>query len=262
MHIASLAAGLFLVLGRNAAATAAAPSGAVHAPPSGAIHVVEIVARAEVVSAPKRVTLAGGRSGIELQVTLDSYQLAPDQTKGADRQTLVDMEGHVRVQHDLGCGGEEVVLGVGDRVDLKGEYVEEHAGGDLIRFTHAPGAAGCGDKDRPAGYLRKVVKDKPTPQVTPPAPSGIIPDQPYVGTPRPTEKAYLEILHLKEGGASDAKLLDKIRSEKKLYSLTLGDIQKLKDAGVSQQVVEAMLQSGRGPVTPGSKTSRTATPVP
>lgn len=252
MHVATFAVGLWLVFGGNAAAAEKA---------AGGLHVVEIVARAEVVTAPKRVTLPGGRSGIELQVTLDSYQLAPDQPKGADRQTQVDMQGRVRVQHDVGCGADEVVLAVGDRVDLKGEYVEERAGGDLIRFTHPPGAEGCGDKDHPDGYLRKVSKQKPTPQVTAPAPSGIVPDQPYVGTPRPTEKAYLEILRLKEAGASDAKLLDKIRTEKKLYPLGLGDIQKLKDAGVSQPVIEAMLQSGRGPVTPGRRATPTPTPA-
>ena len=51
MHIGSLAAGLLLAAGPNAA---------IQAPSTGATHVVEIEARAEVVAAPKRVTLPGG----------------------------------------------------------------------------------------------------------------------------------------------------------------------------------------------------------
>jgi hypothetical protein len=129
-------------------------------------------------------------------------------------------------------------------------------GEDILRFTHAPGATGCGPKEHPAGFLREVVPPTPTLVSTPPRPSGIVPDQPYRGTPAPSEKAYLEILNLKKAGASEEKLLEKIRTEKKAYPMTLDEMQKLKDAGVSSAVLEAMLQSGRRVVTPG----RTPTP--
>jgi hypothetical protein len=75
-----------------------------------------------------------------------------------------------------------------------------------------------------------------------------------VGTPRPTEKPYVAILRLREGGASNADLLAKVRSETVTYSLSTFDIQKLRAAGVSEEVITAMLAAGRE--------ARTATPAP
>ena len=252
MHLGFAAGLVFALVGEAGAADVAAPQ-------PGPAPFVEIVGRAVVETAPKRVTLPGGRKALEFQISLSSYLLAPDQPKGADRKVVVDMQGPVRVQHDLACGG-ELALSVGDRVDLKGEYVKRTQAGDLIRFTHAAGGAGCGDKEHPAGSLAKVVIPTPTPPVTPPRPAGIVPDQPYVGTPAAPQKAYAGILRLKQEGASDEKLLETIRAEKKVYSLSLDDMQKLRAAGVSSAVIEAMLQSGRGPITPGAKPAPTATP--
>ncbi len=162
------------------------------------------------------------------------------------------MTGRIRVLHDLSCGGSELALAVGDKVELRGEYVRSKSG-SLIRFTHAPGAEGCGDKAQPAGYLREVFPVTPTPAVTAPRPAGIVPDQSYVGTPASAEKPYDEILRMKQAGASDEKLLEKIAAEKKVYSMSLADVQKLRGAGVSSAVIEAMLQSGRHPITPGAE---------
>jgi uncharacterized GH25 family protein len=86
----------------------------------------------------------------------------------------------------------------------------------------------------------------PTPRAAP-RPAELIPDQPFVGTPRPSEKRYEEILRLKESGSDDAALLEKIRKENVRYSLTTPEIQKLRAAGVSAAVIEAMLASGRTP---------------
>jgi hypothetical protein len=86
----------------------------------------------------------------------------------------------------------------------------------------------------------------PTPRPAP-RPAELIPDQPFVGTPRPSEKRYEEILRLKESGSDDAALLEKIRRENVRYSLTTPEIQTLRAAGVSAAVIEAMLASGRTP---------------
>ena len=80
-----------------------------------------------------------------------------------------------------------------------------------------------------------------------PRPAELIPDQPFVGTPRPSEKRYEEILRLKEAGSDNATLLEKIRKENVRYSLTTSEIRTLRAAGVSAAVIEAMLSSGRTP---------------
>jgi hypothetical protein len=230
-------------------AAASRAGAAEKSPPSKSPH-VEIVARAEVVSAPRRNVHKSGRKFLEFEVTLDAYVLASDQPDGADLKVPVDMEGKVKVVHDLSCGGDDLVLASGDRVDLQGEYVEIPGGPDLIHFTHASAVrAGCGRGDvHPGGYLRKVVPATPTPIVTPPRPAGIVPDQPYVGTPAAREP-YAAILRMKEAGASDEKLLEAVRAGKKRYALSTFDIQRLRASGVSPEVIEAMLQSGRVAVT-------------
>ncbi len=211
---------------------------------------VEIVARAEVVTPPRRTADKNGRRLLEFEVTLDAYTLAAEQPAGADLKVPVDMQGRVRIVHDLACGG-DLALAPGDRVEMQGEYVDVPGGTDFIRFTHAADAkAGCGAGKGPGGYLRPVVPVTPTPAVTPPRPAGIVPDQPYVGTPSAGAKTYAAVLKMKQAGASDEELLEAIRSGKTNYALSTGDIQQLRAAGISSRVIEAMLQSGRAAVTP------------
>lgn len=213
---------------------------------------VEIVAKADVASAPRRTTGKNGRRFLEFEITLAAYVLAPEQPPGADRKVAVDMQGKVKVLHDLACGGDDIALAPGDRVELQGEYVDISGGPDLIRFTHAASAkAGCGGgSDHPDGYLRKVEPVTPAPAVTPPRPAVIVPDQPYFGTPSAGEKPHAAILKLKQSGASDEKLLETIRAGNKNYALSIQDIQDLRAAGMSPGVIEAMLQSGRSALTP------------
>jgi hypothetical protein len=71
-----------------------------------------------------------------------------------------------------------------------------------------------------------------------------------VGTPRPVERPFQEIVRLKESGQSNAQLLEKVRRENVVYSLSTFDIQKLRAAGVSEDVIAAMLASGRQGRTP------------
>jgi len=251
---------LFAGLAALLAASALAQTPEVH---PVKIRIVEIDARAEVRTKPRRVVREDGHKVLEFEVELLAYFLAPEQPVGPDRTVPVEMKKRVRVVHDLSCGGGDPSLAVGDKVELRGEYVMAPQGQpDVIRLTHPTGGKGCDDKAHPAGYLRKVVPATPTPAVTPPRPAGIVPDQPYVGTPAAPQKAYAEILRLKQEGASDEKLLATIRAEKKAYSLSLDDMQKLRAAGVSSAVIEAMLQSGRGPITPGAKPAPAPTATP
>ncbi len=83
-----------------------------------------------------------------------------------------------------------------------------------------------------------------------PRPEALVPDQPFVGTPRPSANPYQEIVRLKEAGATDAQLLAKVERESVPYALTTPQIQALRAAGVSQSVIEAMLRSGRAVPTP------------
>jgi hypothetical protein len=212
--------------------------------------VVEIVATVRVESAPRRTVQKKGRKLLELEVTILAYVLSPDQPRDADRSVPIDMSGRVKVVHDLSCGGDDLALSPGDRVELKGEYVKAAGGGDLIQYTHAA-QKGCGPGEgHPAGYLRKAVPATPTAKPASPRPADLVPAQPFVGTPAAGEKSYAEILRMKEAGASEEEILEKIRQTRTRYSLTTIDIQRLRDADFSSQLIEAMLQSGRGPVTP------------
>jgi hypothetical protein len=236
-----------------------AVAGQTPSPPAAKTGRVEIDARGQVVSAPRRPVGKSGRQLVEFEIELLAYLLAPEQPPGADRSVPVDMTGRVRVQHDLSCGGSDLDLAVGDKVELRGLYVRS-ASGSLIRFTHSPGAEGCGEKAHPAGYLREVFPVTPTPAVTPPRPAVVVPDQTYVGTPASSEKPYAEILRMKQAGASEEKLLEKIAAGKKVYSMSLEDVRTLRGAGVSYAVIEAMMQSGRHPITPGQKPAPSPTP--
>lgn len=91
----------------------------------------------------------------------------------------------------------------------------------------------------------------PTPAGKPaPPPAAVVPDQPFRGTPVATNRPYAEIVRLRENGQSNEALLEKVRNENVFYSLSTFEIQKLRAAGVSEQVIEAMLASGRAGRTP------------
>jgi hypothetical protein len=72
-----------------------------------------------------------------------------------------------------------------------------------------------------------------------------IPEQPSPSAESQAHRPYRKILELRKAGASDEELLSQIRSEGINYPLTSAEIRELRDAGVSQTVLEAMLRSGR-----------------
>jgi len=77
----------------------------------------------------------------------------------------------------------------------------------------------------------------------PPPPAAAIPTP--AGTAGSEDPRYLAILELYRSGASEAALLAKIRSENTRYDLATPQILELRQAGVPEAVVAAMLRSGR-----------------
>jgi hypothetical protein len=72
-----------------------------------------------------------------------------------------------------------------------------------------------------------------------------VPEQPTPSAESQAHRPYRTVLELKRAGASEEELLRAVRSENLRYQLTSAEIRELRDAGVSQTVLEAMLRSGR-----------------
>ena len=247
MPIRRFAACVVLLLASSAGALCAAS-------PSRKSPHVEIVAQGTVATTPKETVHKNGRRFLEFEVLLSAARSAPEQPKDADRGLSIDLTRPVRVVHDLSCGGAGIHLEKGDRIEIAGEYVHVPRGGDLIHFTH-PADGSCGRSGgHPGGYLRKAAAGSGATRPTP-IPASAVPDQTWRGTPRPVAKPWEEILAAKEKGASDAELLSRIEREGTIYSLTTADMERLRSAGISSRVIEAMLRSGRTP-----QPARTATP--
>ena len=204
---------------------------------------VEIVGEGTVATKPRETVHKNGRRFLEFEVTLSSARPAAEQPAGADRDLKIDTTGRVHVVHDLSCGGSDLTLAVGDRIELAGEYVHVPKGGDLIHFTH-PSDGSCGrGGTHPGGFLKRAVAP-PTPRPTP-RPATLVPAQPYTGSPAAVPKTFEAIVAAREQGVSNAELLARVEREKVVYSLSTFDIQKLQAAGVSGDVIEAMMHSGR-----------------
>jgi hypothetical protein len=228
--LAVLVAAMFLPAGRAGAASRKSPY-------------LEIVGEGTVATKPRETVHENGRKFLEFEITLSSARPAAEQPAGADRSMKVDTTGRVRVVHDLTCGGGEIALAVGDRIDIAGEYVHVPKGGDLIHFTHpADGSCGRGGS-HPAGFLKKATGSPQQPPT--PRPAMLVPAQPYMGTPSAGPKPFEAIVAARERGVSNAELLARVERERVVYSLSTYDIQKLRAAGVSGDVIEAMMRSGR-----------------
>ena len=224
---------------------------------------VEILGQGTVVTAPRQTVHKNGRKFLEFEITLSSARPTGSQPAGADIHLALDMSGRVRVVHDLSCGGQALALAVGDRIEIQGEYVHVPKGGDLIHFTHAAdGTCGHGyGSKHPNGFLRRLPAPPPgSGPAESPRPAALVPDQPYTGPPPAGERPYAAIVAAKAKGASDVELLAKVERENTPYSLTTAEIQKLRAAGVSEAVIEAMLRSGRTRTTAGQTPAPAPTP--
>jgi hypothetical protein len=85
---------------------------------------------------------------------------------------------------------------------------------------------------------------RPASSSTPP-PAASVPEQPTPSAEVQAARPHKKILELKRSGASDEELLRQIQSDNVNYQLTTSEILELRDAGISQTVLEAMLRSGR-----------------
>jgi len=82
-----------------------------------------------------------------------------------------------------------------------------------------------------------------------PPPAAAIPPQPVVASSASVARPSADILRLKQAGMSDDFLLNKIRTENVSYQMTTPEILELRNAGVSETVLTAMLRSGQSPAS-------------
>ncbi len=116
----------------------------------------ELLATATVESAPQKKTHRNGRTFLEFDVRLVSAERAPQGDEGGDPGLRFATDRKVHVVHDLTCGGAPLSLAVGDRIEIKGEYVAPPDGKDLIHFTH-PADGSCGTAGgHPDGFIRPL----------------------------------------------------------------------------------------------------------
>jgi len=89
------------------------------------------------------------------------------------------------------------------------------------------------------------------------APAGAAAPVP-AAAPAPS-RPYQDILKLKQAGLTDEFLLNKVRTENVPYQLTTSEIVELRSAGISENVLQAMMRSGQPPATTsGTEVARKA----
>jgi hypothetical protein len=101
----------------------------------------------------------------------------------------------------------------------------------------------------------------PTTEVAPPPASATTPYEsvPATPAPPPAPAAYEEILRLKQANMSDQFILTKVRTDNINYHLTTDQILSLRRAGLSEEILEAMIKSGQPQAaTAGTPTARKA----
>lgn len=77
--------------------------------------------------------------------------------------------------------------------------------------------------------------------------------------PAPPSRPYQDILKLKQAGLTDEFILNKVRTENVPYQLTTSEIVELRTAGISENVLQAMMRSGQPPATTsGTEVARKA----
>lgn len=97
----------------------------------------------------------------------------------------------------------------------------------------------------------------PQPVVTPVTPVPTVPPSAAMA-PAPS-RPYQDILKLKQAGLTDEFLLNKVRTENVPYQLTTSEIVELRSAGISENVLQAMMRSGQPPsTTSGTEVARKA----
>jgi hypothetical protein len=136
------------------------------------------------------------------------------------------------------------------------------------------GASACASKPKPAPVATPTpepVAASPAPPAPPaaaapatevappPAPATSPYESMPSAAPPPATAAYEEILRLKQANMSDQFILTKIRTDNINYDLTTDQILSLRRAGLSEEILEAMIKSGQArSATAGTPTARKA----
>lgn len=103
----------------------------------------------------------------------------------------------------------------------------------------------------------------PQPVVTPvtPVPTAAPLETSLASPPAPVSgsRPYQDILKLKQAGLTDEFILNKVRTDNIPYQLTTSEIVELRNAGISENVLQAMMRSGQPPATAsGTEVARKA----
>ena len=124
----------------------------------------------------------------------------------------------------------------------------------------SPGSGGVPPSGAPAPAPPQpaVTPVKPAPTAPPsaaPVESSLAPPPAPVAASRP----YQDIIKLKQAGLTDEFILNKVRTDNVPYQLTTSEIVELRSAGISENVLQAMMRSGQPPATSsGTEVARKA----
>jgi hypothetical protein len=77
--------------------------------------------------------------------------------------------------------------------------------------------------------------------------------------PAAASRPYQDVIKLKQAGLTDEFILNKVRTDNIPYQLTTSEIVELRSAGISENVLQAMMRSGQPPATSsGTEVARKA----
>jgi hypothetical protein len=124
----------------------------------------------------------------------------------------------------------------------------------------SPGSGGVPPSAPPAPAPPQPVVTPVTP--VPTAPPSVAPLETSLAPPPAPVSAsrpYQDIVKLKQAGLTDEFILNKVRTDNIPYQLTTSEIVELRNAGISENVLQAMMRSGQPPATSsGTEVARRA----
>lgn len=121
------------------------------------------------------------------------------------------------------------------------------------------GAPPVAPNPNPAPPAPVVTPVTPVPTVAPAAAMPEMTAAPATAAVPASYRPYQDILKLKQAGLTDEFILNKVRTDNIPYQLTTSEIVELRNAGLSENVLQAMMRSGLPPATAsGTEVARKA----
>jgi hypothetical protein len=124
----------------------------------------------------------------------------------------------------------------------------------------SPGSGGVPPAAPPAPAPPQPAVTPVTP--VPTAPPSVAPLETSLAPPPApvaASRPYQDIVKLKQAGLTDEFILNKVRTDNIPYQLTTSEIVELRNAGISESVLQAMMRSGQPPATSsGTEVARKA----